>query len=125
MRIALIGCGAIGRALLELLRAEPAITVAALVVPQAHAAATQALARELAPEAAVAAAVPSRDIDLVVEAGLKLHDFAALVPVVEGAGGTMCDWNGDPLNADSAGHVIALGDPARLEDLIEGLTCHH
>ena len=68
MRIALIGCGAIGRALLELLRAEPAITVAALVVPQAHAAATQALARELAPEAAVAAAVPSRDIDLVVEA---------------------------------------------------------
>lgn len=67
----------------------------------------------------------SGHIDLVVEAGLKLHDFAALVPVVEGAGGTMCDWNGDPLNADSAGHVIALGDPARLEDVIEGLTCHH
>jgi histidinol phosphatase-like enzyme (inositol monophosphatase family) len=67
----------------------------------------------------------SGHIDLVVEAGLKLHDFAALVPVVEGAGGTMCDWNGDPLNADSSGHVIALGDPARLEDVIEGLACHH
>lgn len=67
----------------------------------------------------------SGHIDLVVEAGLKLHDFAALVPVVEGAGGTMCDWNGDPLNADSAGHVIALGDPARLEDVVEGLACHH
>jgi histidinol phosphatase-like enzyme (inositol monophosphatase family) len=64
-------------------------------------------------------------IDLVVEAGLKLHDFAALVPVVEGAGGTMCDWNGDPLHRESAGHVIALGDPARLEDVIEGLACHH
>ena len=37
----------------------------------------------------------------------------------------MCDWNGDPLNADSSGHVIALGDPARLEDVIEGLACHH
>jgi len=37
----------------------------------------------------------------------------------------MCDWNGDPLSADSAGHVIALGDPARLEDVIEGLACHH
>ena len=67
----------------------------------------------------------SGHIDLVVEAGLKLHDFAALVPVVEGAGGTMCDWNGEPLNADSDGHVIALGDPARLEDVIEGLACHH
>ena len=67
----------------------------------------------------------SGHIDLVAEAGLKLHDYAALVPVVEGAGGTMCDWNGEPLNADSAGHVIALGDPARLEDVVEGLACHH
>lgn len=67
----------------------------------------------------------SGHIDLVVEAGLKLHDFAALVPIVEGAGGAMCDWNGEPLNADSSGHVIALGDPARLEDVIEGLACRH
>jgi histidinol phosphatase-like enzyme (inositol monophosphatase family) len=64
-------------------------------------------------------------IDLVCEAGLKLHDWAALVPVVEGAGGTMCDWNGDPLHAGSSGHVIALGDPARLEDAVEALACHH
>jgi fructose-1,6-bisphosphatase/inositol monophosphatase family enzyme len=67
----------------------------------------------------------SGQIDVVCEARLKLHDFAALVPVVEGAGGTMCDWNGDPLNADSDCHVIALGDPARLEVVIEGLACHH
>lgn len=66
--------------------------------------------------------VASGHVDLVVEAGLKLHDFAALVPVVEGAGGTMSDWAGNPLNADSAGNVIALGDPARLEDVIEGLA---
>ncbi len=66
--------------------------------------------------------VASGHIDLVIETGLKLHDFAALVPVVEGAGGTMCDWAGDPLNADSAGNVIALGDPARLEDVIEALN---
>jgi histidinol phosphatase-like enzyme (inositol monophosphatase family) len=71
------------------------------------------------------ALLASGHVDLVVEAGLKLHDFAALVPIVEGAGGTMCDWNGDPLHADSDGHVIALGDPARLEDVIEGLACHH
>lgn len=67
----------------------------------------------------------SGHIDIVVEAGLKIHDFAALIPVVEGAGGIMCDWAGEPLNADSAGHVIALGDAARLEDVLEGLACHH
>lgn len=67
----------------------------------------------------------SGHIDIVVEAGLKIHDFAALIPVVEGAGGMMCDWAGEPLNADSAGHVIALGDAARLEDVLEGLACHH
>lgn len=66
--------------------------------------------------------VASGHIDFVVESGLKLHDFAALVPIVEGAGGTMCDWAGDPLNADSAGDVIALGDPARLEDVIAALA---
>ena len=69
--------------------------------------------------------VASGQIDLVCEAGLKLHDFAALVPVVEGAGGTMADWNGDPLHAASEGHVIALGDPARLEDVVEARACGH
>lgn len=67
----------------------------------------------------------SGHIDLVVEAGLKLHDFAALVPVVEGAGGRMCDWQGDPLHAASTGEVIAAGDPARIDDIIEALACGH
>lgn len=60
-------------------------------------------------------------LDLVCEAGLKLYDFAALVPVVEGAGGRMCDWRGDPLTADSAGDVLAIGDPARVDDVLEAL----
>jgi histidinol phosphatase-like enzyme (inositol monophosphatase family) len=67
----------------------------------------------------------SGHIDLVCEANLKLHDWAALVPVIEGAGGTVCDWNGDPLHAGSDGHVLALGDPARLEDAVEALACGH
>ncbi len=71
------------------------------------------------------AMLASGHLDVVCEAGLKLHDFAALVPVVEGAGGCMADWNGDPLHAGSDGHVIALGDPARLEDVVDALACHH
>ncbi len=71
------------------------------------------------------AMLASGHLDLVCEAGLKLHDFAALVPVVEGAGGMVCDWNGEPLHAASAGDVLALGDPARLEDVIEALSHGH
>ncbi|RKF20552.1 histidinol-phosphatase [Altericroceibacterium spongiae] len=71
------------------------------------------------------AMLASGHVDIVCEAGLKLYDFAALVPVVEGAGGSMSDWNGDPLHADSDGHVIALGDPARLDDVVEALACTH
>ncbi|MGC1271297.1 MAG: inositol monophosphatase family protein [Croceibacterium sp.] len=61
-------------------------------------------------------------LDVVCEAGLKIHDYAALVPVVEGAGGLMCDWNGEPLHGGSAGHVLALGDPARLDDVLEAMA---
>lgn len=71
------------------------------------------------------AMLASGHLDLVCEANLKLHDYAALIPIVEGAGGTMCDWNGDPLHATSDGRVLALGDPARLEDVIEALACQH
>ncbi len=55
--------------------------------------------------------------------GLKLHDFAALVPIVEGAGGRMRDWQGDPLHAGSNGEVVAAGDPARIDDILEALAC--
>lgn len=68
-------------------------------------------------------AVASGWIDVVVEANLKLHDFAALIPVIEGAGGRMCDWAGDPLHAGSNGEVIAAGDPARIEEIVELLEC--
>ncbi|MGB3711976.1 MAG: inositol monophosphatase family protein [Erythrobacter sp.] len=67
----------------------------------------------------------SGHVDIVMESGLKLYDYAALVPVVEGAGGTMSDWQGNPIDADTAsnegGRVLALGDPARLDDVLEAM----
>lgn len=63
----------------------------------------------------------SGHLDVVCESGLQLYDFAALVPVVEGAGGRMCDWNGDPLTAESIGHVLAIGDPARMDDVLDAI----
>ncbi len=67
----------------------------------------------------------SGHLDVVCESGLKLYDFAALAPIVEGAGGRMCDWNGDPLTAASEGHVLAIGDPARTDDVLEALHQSH
>lgn len=40
------------------------------------------------------ARVATGDIDLVIESGLKSHDYDALVPVVRGAGGHIGDWQG-------------------------------
>ena len=45
--------------------------------------------------------------DLVMEAGLGRFDYLALVPVVEGAGGCISDWQGKALTFDSADKALA------------------
>ena len=45
--------------------------------------------------------------DIVVEAAMNLWDYAALVPIVEGAGGVMTDWHGNPLSLEGNTNVIA------------------
>ena len=47
------------------------------------------------------------EIDLVVEAGLNHHDYAALVPVVEGAGGVITGWKGEPVQESERGRILA------------------
>lgn len=54
-------------------------------------------------------------IDVQVDTSLKLHDYAALVPVIEAAGGRMTDWHGKPLGMESDGRVIAVGDAGLLQ----------
>jgi histidinol phosphatase-like enzyme (inositol monophosphatase family) len=66
--------------------------------------------------------VASGSIDVVVEEGLKLWDYAALVPVIEGAGGVITDWEGRPLHAASDGRVIAAGDPALHAEVVTTLA---
>lgn len=48
--------------------------------------------------------------DLVCEASLKPYDWCALVPIVEGAGGRITDWEGRALTIASGGRVLAAGD---------------
>jgi inositol-phosphate phosphatase/L-galactose 1-phosphate phosphatase/histidinol-phosphatase len=49
-------------------------------------------------------------IDLGFEAGLGTHDYCALAPIIEAAGGIMTDWHGDCLTIHSDGRVLAAGD---------------
>lgn len=49
--------------------------------------------------------------DLCIEFGIGIHDFLAVVPVLEGAGGVITDWAGKPLTIRSGDKVVAAGDP--------------
>lgn len=58
-------------------------------------------------------------VDLVLEAQLKPYDIAALIPIIEGAGGKITDWHGGPahLIGMEGGAVACAGDPALLEQV--------
>jgi myo-inositol-1(or 4)-monophosphatase len=57
-------------------------------------------------------------VDAVVEADLEPHDVLPLIPIIEGAGGLVTDWEGNP--PLGGGRVVATGDP-RLHDRILGI----
>lgn len=59
-------------------------------------------------------------VDLVIEASLKPFDIAALIPIIEGAGGTVTSWDGGP--ALSGGRVVAAGDPRVHEQVVRLLS---
>jgi inositol-phosphate phosphatase / L-galactose 1-phosphate phosphatase / histidinol-phosphatase len=61
----------------------------------------------------------SGHLDMTIEANLSPYDFAALIPIIEGAGGVICDYQGKPLTLKSDGRVIALGDPSLKEDVLK------
>lgn len=56
--------------------------------------------------------------DLAIDSGLEAFDVYASAAIIEGAGGFITDWNGDPITFDMIGHVIAAGDKTRLQDAI-------
>lgn len=58
-------------------------------------------------------------IDIIIEQGLNNFDFSALVPVVEAAGGIMTDWQGNELNINSDGKVLACGSKEIHEQVLK------
>ncbi len=54
--------------------------------------------------------VASGCVDVVVESGLKQHDFLPLKVIIEEAGGIITDWQGKPITEESAGDIVVSGD---------------
>lgn len=61
-------------------------------------------------------------VDIVLESGLKPHDFCALAPIVTGAGGIITDWLGNELTIASDGYVIACGASHLHKEVLKLLT---
>ena len=61
-------------------------------------------------------------VDVVVEVGLQPYDHMALVPVIEGAGGRITDWDGRRLGLGSGGDVAAAANPALHAALLDRLA---
>lgn len=51
-------------------------------------------------------------LDLVLESGLKSYDWGALVPVLEGAGAIVTDWDGQAPELGVTSKILVAGDPA-------------
>lgn len=58
-------------------------------------------------------------VDLVVEVGLMPYDVAALIPIVEKAGGIITQWNGE--QAEKGGNIIAAATPQLYEAALQKL----
>jgi inositol-phosphate phosphatase/L-galactose 1-phosphate phosphatase/histidinol-phosphatase len=57
------------------------------------------------------ARIASGRIDVGIDVNFNIHDYLALVPVIEGAGGVITDWEGRPLSLASGDSICAAGDP--------------
>ncbi len=82
LNIAMIGCGAIGAAVLELIKADADLVITTVVVPERSIARTKTLVDELGLAVQVLSQVPHDTIDLVIEvaghAAIEQHVLPAL-----------------------------------------------
>ena len=57
-------------------------------------------------------------IDIVVEDTLKIHDYMALIPVIEGAGGVVTDKKNQKITLQSDGSLLATANPELHKEVI-------
>jgi inositol-phosphate phosphatase/L-galactose 1-phosphate phosphatase/histidinol-phosphatase len=59
--------------------------------------------------------------EIVVEASLEPYDYMALVPVIEGAGGCISDWEGQSVRLDSGDQIVASANAELHQKVLNAL----
>jgi fructose-1,6-bisphosphatase/inositol monophosphatase family enzyme len=68
------------------------------------------------------ATLASGFVDIVIDPGLKVYDYAALIPIIEMAGGVVTDWWGNDLNLQSDVHLVACANKELHEQVLKILS---
>jgi histidinol phosphatase-like enzyme (inositol monophosphatase family) len=58
-------------------------------------------------------------VDLIIEPGLKVYDFASHIPIIKNAGGVITDWEGNELKLESNTRLVASATPKLHEEVLE------
>lgn len=61
-------------------------------------------------------------VDLIVEPRMNTYDIAALVPIIENAGGVVATWDGE--RPESGGDIIAAATPELMEAALSVIKRH-
>ncbi len=61
-------------------------------------------------------------VDIVIDPGLQVYDYAALLPIIRMAGGVVSDWQGNDLNLKSDVKLVACANKELHEKVIKVLN---
>jgi inositol-phosphate phosphatase/L-galactose 1-phosphate phosphatase/histidinol-phosphatase len=64
------------------------------------------------------ATLASGFVDIVLDPGLKIYDYAATMPIVQAAGGIITNWQGNDPKLESGVKLIACGDKRIHEEIM-------
>jgi len=68
------------------------------------------------------ASLASGFVDIVIDPGLKVYDYAALIPIIENAGGIVTDWQGNDLELRSNIKLVASANKKLHQEVLEILN---
>ena len=57
-------------------------------------------------------------VDISLEGNLDPFDYCAIIPVIEGAGGCVTDWQGEPLGLESGPQMVASGSAQLHQEIL-------
>jgi histidinol phosphatase-like enzyme (inositol monophosphatase family) len=57
-------------------------------------------------------------LHMSMDSGLQIHDFAPFRPIIEGAGGIITDWNGEPITLASGPRILAAADTKQHQEAL-------